>query len=196
MIYEIMPKIILASTSPRRKELLESIGLKFEIQPSDYEEDMTLKMPPKKLAEFLSLNKARSVAQENNDAIVIGADTIVVLGKQVLGKPHTEKEAKKMLKMISGKVHSVITGVTVIDTSKNIMITKSVETKVWIKKLSPKEIESYVASKEPLDKAGAYAIQGLGSLIVKKIEGDYSNVVGLPLFALREELEKIGVKIL
>jgi len=191
-----MPRIILASTSPRRKELLESIGLKFEIQPSDYEEDMTLKMPPKKLAEFLSLNKARSVAEKNNDAIVIGADTIVVLGKQVLGKPHTEKEAKRMLRLISGKTHSVITGVTVIDTSKNIMITKSVETKIWIKKLSPKEIESYVASKEPLDKAGAYAIQGLGSLIVKKIEGDYSGTVGLPLFLLREELEKIGVKVL
>lgn len=191
-----MKKIILASQSPRRKQLLEQIGLKFEIDPSNYEEDMTLKMEPNKLAEFLSLGKAKDVAQKHKDSIIISADTIVAIDGEVFGKPKTSERAKYMLQKFSGKAHSVITGFTIIDTEANKEITKSVETKVYFKNLSEKEIDAYIATGEPLDKGGGYAIQGLAALFVEKIEGDYFNIVGLPILSLTIELKDFGINIL
>lgn len=191
-----MKKIILASASPRRKEILELAGLKFEIRVSDYEEDLTLNKEPRALARFLSRKKAEEVAHRYKDAIIIAADTFIVYKGELLGKPHTPKEASRMLSMLNGKSHSVITGFTVVDTASGKEASRSVETKVYFRKLSQQEIKAYVDTGEPLDKAGAYAIQGLGAVFVEKIEGDYMNVVGLPLCALAETLKKFGVKIL
>jgi septum formation protein len=191
-----MKTVILASASPRRKELLEKIGLKFEAEPSNYEEDISPKLKPRELAESLSFEKAKVAAGSHKNALVIAADTFIVFRGKILGKPKTETQAKKMLETINGKPHSVITGFTIIDTENNKAISKSVETKVYIKRLTPNEVDAYVKSGEPLDKAGAYAIQGLGSVIVEKIEGDYFNVMGLPLSALAESLKEFGVHIL
>jgi septum formation protein len=191
-----MKKIILASASPRRKELLEKIGLKFEVEPSDYAEDMCSGLSPDELARAISLEKARAVASKHKNTVVIAADTFIVFRGKIMGKPGTEAEARKMLMRLRGKPHSVITGFTILDVDKNKVLTKAVETVVHIKNLTPDEIEAYVKSGEPLDKAGAYAIQGLGSTIVERIEGDYFNVIGLPLSALTEGLKKFGIHIL
>ena len=191
-----MKKIILASASPRRKELLEKIGLKFDVEPSDYEEKISPGIEPHKLAKSLSLEKARLVAENYENALVIAADTFIVIEGEILGKPVTETEARRMLETINGRQHSVITGFTIMDTGNSKAISRSVETKVYIRKLTSKEIDSYVESKEPLDKAGAYAIQGLGSVIVEKIEGDYFNVIGLPLSAVADSLKEFGVYII
>ncbi len=189
-------EIILASASPRRKELLELIGLQFKVDPADYKEDMNLKLSPHELARALSLEKAKSVAGKYNNAIIIAADTFVSIRGQILGKPHTEEEAKRMLVSLDGVTHSVITGFTILDTDTGKKISRSVETKVTFKKLTEKEIDAYIKTKEPLDKAGAYAIQGLGSVLVKGIEGDYFNVIGLPLCPLVECLAEFGIRIL
>jgi len=189
-----MKTIILASTSPRRKEILSKSGLKFKTVASDFEEDMSLKLKPLELAKFLSKGKAEAVTKKYPNHIVIGADTFIALGNNLLGKPHTAAKAKQMLKQISGKTLSVITGFTIIDTGSGKRVSKAVETKVFIKRLTDSEINNYVKTKEPLDKAGAFAIQELGSLIVKKIEGDYFNIVGLPLYDLVQSLKKFGIK--
>jgi len=191
-----MKKIILASASPRRKELLEKIGLKFEVEPGDGEEMPDSSIEPHKLALKISLKKAESVAAKHKNAIIIAADTFGVFNGKILGKPHTENEARKMLAIISGRSHLVITGFSIIDTGTNKVYSETVETKVYIRKLSSTEIDAYVKSKEPLDKAGAYAIQGLGSMIVEKIEGDYFTVMGLPLCALTEALKDFGINAL
>ncbi|MBI5100429.1 MAG: septum formation inhibitor Maf [Nitrospirae bacterium] len=189
-------RLILASGSPRRKELLELAGLKFRVVTSDYIEDMTLPMKPGKLAEFLSGQKADSVAAGHPDVIVIAADTFIEFEGTILGKPHTNREAKRMLKRLSGRRHEVITGYTIVDTATNHRISRSVTTKVWFRDLSDGEIDAYVKSGEPLDKAGAYAIQGLGALLVEKISGDYFNVIGLPLSSVAQDLKKFGVTVL
>ena len=191
-----MKRIVLASASPRRRELLEKIGLKFEVEPSNYAEDLRSGLSPDELARAISLEKARSVASRHKKAVVIAADTFIVFRGKIMGKPGTEAEARRMLMMLSGKPHSVITGFTILDTDENKILTKSVETVVHIKNLTSEEIEAYVKSGEPLDKAGAYAIQGLGSVIVERIEGDYFNVIGLPLSALAEGLKEFGIHIL
>ncbi len=191
-----MRTIILASASSRRKELLEKIGLIFEVEPSKYEEDLPFGLEPHEHARKISLEKAKSIASKRKNSIVIAADTFIVFSGQILGKPHTEKYAREMLKAISGKYHSVITGFSIIDTGNNQTLSESVETKVYIRKLTLAEIDAYVKSGEPLDKAGAYAIQGLGSVFVEKIDGDYYNVMGLPLSALTEALKGFGINIL
>jgi septum formation protein len=191
-----MKSIILASTSPRRKELMEKLGLEFQTVSSDYEENMDSKLEPLELAKTLSAGKAEAVASQYPDHIIIGADTFIALDNKLLGKPHTEIKAAEMLKHISGKPISVITGFTIIDTSKNKKISKAIETKVYIKDLSDEEITSYVKTKEPLDKAGAFGIQGIGAVIVRKIDGDFFNVMGLPLFDLSESLKEFGVYVL
>ena len=191
-----MKRIILASASPRRKELLEIIGLRFEVEPSDYAEDMRSGLRPDELARAISLGKAKAVATRHKNAIVIAADTFIVFRGKIMGKPGTEAEARKMLKSLRGKPHSVITGFTILDTDNDKVFTKSVETVVYIKNLASEEIEAYVKSGEPLDKAGAYAIQGSGSVIVERIEGDYFNVIGLPLCALAEGLKEFGIHVL
>lgn len=191
-----MKEVILASASPRRKELLEKIGLRFEVEPANYPEDTHSGLEPHELARKISLEKAKAVASKHKNAIVIAADTFIILGGRILGKPHTAKEAHKMLETINGQPHSVITGFSIIDTGTSKTLSKSVETRVYIRKLTPAEIDAYVKSKEPLDKAGAYAIQGLGAVFVEKIEGDYFNVIGLPLSALTEALKEFGINIL
>jgi septum formation protein len=191
-----MKKIILASASPRRKEILKKTGLKFRVDAGDYEEDLSLKLSPHDLAKFLSYEKAKEVAVRHKDAVIIAADTFIQFKKHILGKPHTKAAAKRMLSMLSNKTHSVITGFTVIDTTAGKKVSKSVETRVTFKKLTAKEINSYIETGEPFDKAGAYAIQGLGALLVRKIDGDYLNVIGLPLATLSDILKKFGIDLL
>ena len=191
-----MKRIILASSSPRRKEILEITGLVFEVIPSNYEENMNNDIPPVELAKELSKGKAEKVAMKHDNAIVIGADTFIALGNEVLGKPQNESDAIAMLQRLSGNSHSVITGLTIIDSSSDKTISEAVETKVYFKKLSNAEIQAYVSSGEPMGKAGSYAIQGLGSIFIEKIEGDYFNVKGLPLSNLVEKLKKFKVFVL
>ncbi len=191
-----MKKIVLASASPRRKEILALSGLLFRVEPSDYEEILDNAIKPHNLAKRLSLKKARAVAGKYRDALIIAADTFIVFRGKLLGKPHTSKEARNMLAMLNGKSHSVITGYTILDTGTGKKITRSIETKVWFKKMSSQELDAYVATREPIGKAGAYAIQGRAAMIVKKIEGDYLNVVGLPLFNLADSLKKFGINLL
>ena len=191
-----MKKIILASSSPRRKDLLSQIGIKFEIDPSNYEEDMTLKMSPSELAKHLSLGKAKDVAQRHKNAIIISGDTFCAIDNEVLGKPHTAEKAKEMLQKLNGKTHSIITGFSIIDTDTNKQISKSVETKVYFRAVTDKEIDAYIATGEPLEFAGAYAMQYLGGLFIEKIEGDYFNIIGLPILPLAIELKDFGINIL
>ncbi|HBU06870.1 MAG TPA: septum formation inhibitor Maf [Candidatus Magasanikbacteria bacterium] len=191
-----MKQIILASTSPRRNELLSKTGLKFKAVKSGYEEDMALNLKPKKLVEFLSKNKALAVMKKYPKAIIISGDTIIAYKDKVLGKPKSKIEAKKFLKMLSGKSHEVITAFTIFDCQTKKTITKSIPTKITMKKLTDKEIDWYIKTGEPLDKAGAYAIQGLGAMFITKISGDYFATVGLPVYQLVQELKKFGIEII
>lgn len=184
-------KIILASASPRRKELLGQLGLDFEICVSDVEEIVTQKEPDK-VVEELSMQKAEAVfRQTTGDVLVIGADTVVALGGEILGKPANEQIACEMLRNLQGKEHFVYTGVTLFFRSgvQEWSKTFSEGTKVYFYPMAEEEIRAYVATKEPMDKAGAYGIQGLGGKFVKKICGDYNNVVGLPIARLYQELK-------
>ena len=191
-----MKTIILASASPRRKELLSKTGLKFRVDESSYEENLKLTLKPDKLAIFLAREKARDVARRHRNALIISADTIVVLKNRVFGKPRSRKEAKEMLKALSGKAHTVITGYTIMDTGSGEELSGSVKSKVFFKVLSEREIDAYIKSGEPLDKAGAYGVQGLGAVIVRRIEGDFFNVMGLPLNSLAESLKNFGISVL
>lgn len=191
-----MRRIVLASASPRRKELLRQIGLRFEVGPVGIDEEAASAAGPEDLARGLSLGKARAAARTHPDAIIIAADTLVVMGGRVFGQPRTDARARQMLRALHGRTHSVITGFTVLDTGSGRAVTRSVETRVHLRKLAPGEIDAYVATGEPLDKAGGYAIQGRGAVIVDRIEGDYSNVVGLPLAALAQVLGEVGITVL
>lgn len=171
------------------------IGLPFKAVDSKYEEVMDESLPPRELALKLSLGKARVVSQKYKDSIIIAADTFVVCGGEYLSKACDKKQAKEMLYKLSGRSHTVITGFTILDNRRNISISKTEETKVYFKKLTEKEIDDYIKSGEPIEKAGAYAIQGLASMFVEKIEGDYFNIVGLPIFSLVESLKELGVNV-
>lgn len=184
----------MASASPRRREILEKAGLRFKVDASDYEEDLSLPLPPRDLARYLSQEKARAIAGKYKNALIIAADTFIVFKKHIFGKPHTVKEAERMLRTLNGKKHAVITGFTILDTGNHSILSRSVVTQVYFKKMTLKEIRAYIKSGEPLDKAGGYAIQGLGAMFVKKIEGDYYNVVGLPLNALMDGLKRFQEK--
>ncbi len=188
-----MKRLILASTSPRRKELLATTGIPFTIAASSYVENMTLDLPPTELALHLSKSKAKAVADTLHDAVVIGADTFIVYQNKILGKPHTPARAKETLTMLSGRQHSALTGFTIIDANTNKTVSKVIETKVFFKNLSEKDIDEYVATGDPLDKAGAYAIQGIGKILVDHIEGSYDSVVGLPVIEVLEELKAFGI---
>lgn len=177
--------IILASQSPRRQELLKLITSDFEIKVSNVDETLPDKITPKEAVMYLSKIKAEPFA--DGDDIVIGADTVVALDGKILGKPKNEENAKEMLKFLSGRTHSVFTGVTLASGKKT--KTFAVETKVKFFELTNEEIDAYIKTKEPFDKAGAYGIQGYGSLLVEKIDGDYFNVVGLPVSTLARELK-------
>jgi septum formation protein len=208
-----MGMIILASGSPRRKELLEQIGLNFEICPAKGEEVITKSIPSDVVLE-LSKQKAEEVAggivsylktgvplpvkddMGRQDLLVIGADTVVAYGDNILGKPKDESEAKGMLAMLSGKTHSVYTGVTCVligadgRTGEFCFFEK---TDVTLYPMSEEEIQNYIATGEPMDKAGSYAIQGIFAKFINKIDGDYYNVVGLPIPRLYQELNKLGI---
>jgi septum formation protein len=154
---------------------------------------MNTRVSPRRLSRVLSEKKALIAARKYRDAIIIAADTFIVFRDKIMGKPHTPAGARQMLAAINGRVHTVITGLTIIETRTGKRISRSVETKVYFDKLTMKEINAYVKTGEPLDKAGAYAIQGLGSIFVRKIEGDYFNVIGFPLNALKSCLSKFGI---
>ncbi|MFA5310648.1 MAG: Maf family protein [Candidatus Paceibacterota bacterium] len=187
-------KIILASTSPRRKELLSKTGLIFETKESGYDEEMHLQMSPEELSEHLSFNKAKAVFKNNKDAIVIAADTFVVFNGKYLGKPKTKEEARDMLNMLSGQEHEIITGVTVMSSNKTVSFNS--KAKVYMKKLSAETIDNYIKTGEPLDKAGAYAIQEKGAVLIEKVDGDFFGAVGLPIGRLSEELKNFGINVL
>ena len=191
-----MKEIILASTSPRRAEILAKTNLKFDIIPCEYEEDMTLNMEPAELAQHLALGKARSIVQKHHGAIIIGADTFICFENTVLGKPTTPSDAERMLTMLNGKTNEIISGVAVIDTSTQTEKTFYDITTVHMKDVSQATLQSYVKTGEPLDKAGGYAIQGLGAILVEKIEGDFFNAMGLPLSKLADVLAEFGIHIL
>lgn len=190
-----MKKIILASTSPRRKEILEILGIPFEVMASSYDEDMTLRLEPAELVKHLSEGKAKDVAAKHSEGIIIGADTVVVFEGEIIGKPKDVEDARRMLADFNGKELAVITGFTVIDVEKRKTLSRSVKTKVFFRKLLNEDIERYLVSGEAMDKAGAFGIQGLGTLLIEKIEGDYYDVVGLPLSALVEALEEFGINV-
>lgn len=183
--------IILASASPRRRALLEQIGLSFTVFPSQADETIPAGMSPQLAVQTLSLLKAADVAKgQTEDALVIAADTVVVSDGEILTKPQSEQDAVAMLSRLSGKRHSVLTGLTVLRRRDGKSVSLAEETFVYFKPLRQAEIVSYVKSGEPMDKAGAYGIQGLGALLIEKIEGDYNNVVGLPLCRLGRLLQE------
>ena len=201
-----MIDFILASGSPRRKELLELIGLEFKVIVSQADEDSVSKdLKPELYVQELALLKASATAKEvlrNKNAVIISADTIVTLDGQILGKPKDEDDAFNMLSKLSGRElpiceHEVYTGYCVMRISNGKAVCGKVRTKVKFKDLSDDKIRGYINSGEPMDKAGAYGIQGLGSLLIEKIDGDYFNVVGLPISALADTLEdEMDIKIL
>ena len=192
-----MTELILASGSPRRKEMLTALGVDFEVVLPMVDETKIEGETPAKKAELAADTKARWVAERCSHGVVIAADTIVVrTACEVLGKPQGAREAVDMLLSLSGDSHHVITGASVISPSKHQKCVFHVSTKVVFRSLSKGEVERYVATGEPMDKAGAYGIQGRGALLVKRIEGCYFNVVGLPLPRLGEVLQDFGIILL
>ena len=192
-----MEKIILASASPRRSEILNNLGLRFDVVVSDADESsISADCPAELYVQELALLKAAASAKKTEpkeDGVVISADTVVVLDGKILGKPKDREDAAQMLKMLSGREHSVITGICVLRLKDAFSVCESVVTK----DLSPELIERYVATNEPLDKAGAYGIQGKGAVLVERIDGDYFNVVGLPVSRLCEILQsEFGIEVL
>lgn len=187
--------IILASGSPRRGELLEQIKLPFKVLVSDIDEESIEKVEPQEWVQSLALAKAKNVGTRLEKGLVIGADTIVVLGEKVLGKPKSSQEAVEMLEFLSGQTHQVMTGIALVDVLSGKELTDVEVTHVKFRDLSDREIEAYVAHGEPMDKAGAYGIQGLGAIFVESISGCYFNVVGLPLSKLVQCLKRFGVEI-
>jgi septum formation protein len=183
--------LILASESPRRKRLLEQVGIPFRSVPSNIDETSINGSPPG-FAKILAERKAMAALGKLQGLWILGADTIVVSGDDVLGKPLNADEARSMLRILSGKEHEVITGYSILNPSGEIACTDHESTTVTIKSLSAKEIDTYINSGEPFGKAGSYAIQGIGSFMVEGIKGSYSNVVGLPLCALIKRLLDLG----
>ena len=185
--------LILASGSPRRKHLLEQAGLQFSVIPSDFDESSVAMTDPASYARALAECKALDISHKHPASWVIGADTIVFIDEQILGKPGSEDEAREMLKRLSGKSHQVLTGYCICCKEKKQLFSETVITEVRFKKLRLEEIDWYIKTEEPLDKAGAYAIQGIGSFLVRSIEGSYTNVVGLPVCEVMEVLIAQGV---
>lgn len=186
--------IVLASSSPRRRELLESVGLEFQICTPEVDESYNGNESPEDFALRLSIEKALSVARRcEKDSVVIGADTVVVVEGEILGKPLDENEAKVMLNKISGRDHEVLTAFSLASTRLEIIHSEIVKTSVHVKNLAASEIEGYIMTGEPMDKAGAYGIQGIGAFMIKGIRGSYTNVVGLPLVELLEALKSQGL---
>ncbi|MCD6153216.1 MAG: septum formation inhibitor Maf [Syntrophobacterales bacterium] len=184
--------IILASASPRRQELLKGIGIKFDVIPSGVNEDALDGETPRGHVLRLSKDKSFAVSQNNPDAWVLGADTAVIIDGEVLGKPGTQKEARIMLKKLSGREHRVITGFTIVNKSTDVIISDAVESSVLFKKILEDEMNWYVKTEEPYDKAGGYAVQGMAAFFVREIHGSYTNVIGLPLMEVVMALRRVG----
>jgi nucleoside triphosphate pyrophosphatase len=185
-------RVVLASSSPRRRELLTLIGIAHEVRPANIDETMRPREAPRRHAERLAREKASAIATRDPDRITIGADTVVVINRKVLGKPVDAADAARMLRMLSGREHTVITAVAV---SRGRKLRSAIEeVRVKFRRVRPDEIEAYIATGEPMDKAGAYGIQGYGATIVERIEGDYFAVMGLPLVRLVGLMRDVGVK--
>ena len=185
-------RLILASKSPRRSELLKKAGLTFSVIPSDFDEDTVALSNPDSDVVTLAESKALDVSRKHPDAWVIGADTIVLIGRKILGKPASAEEAFEMLQRLSGKTHQVLTGYCICCKKKNRVFSETVKTDVNFKRLTDAEINWYIQTGEPFDKAGGYAIQGIGSFLVRSINGSYTNVVGLPVCEVMEHLIREG----
>ena len=186
-------RIVLASASPRRQELLSNIGLKFEVIKSNFEETISDDgISPETLAQQLAYGKAKDVADNQNEGIILGADTIVVFEDKIYGKPKDEQDAIKMLQSLSGKTHKVITGVALIDKENEKTIIGHEVTKVTFNDLTDQEIQAYVKSGDCFGKAGGYGIQNRGAILINRIEGCYFNVVGLPINKVYQMLKELG----
>ena len=184
-------KIILASKSPRRAEILRMIGVNFKVESSNIHEEINQKIKQNQIPINLSKAKAEKISHKYPDKIIIGADTVVVFSKKIFGKPKDKSESKKMLKALSGNCHEVITGVTIMNKKLGIVKTFSETTKVFVQKIPTKQIEFYVNNYNTLDKAGSYGIQEWFSVWIKKINGCYYNVMGLPVSKLHRHLVEI-----
>jgi septum formation protein len=187
---DVMQRLILASSSPRRKELLENLHLTFEISSSNVDESFSPELTPEEAVKELASRKASFVAKKEPNAFVIGSDTVVVHEGDILGKPTDREEALFMLKKLSGKTHSVFTGVSIITPEREIQFYEKTDVVFW--ELSQEEMDAYINSGEPFDKAGGYGIQGFGSFLVREIKGDYFSVVGLPVARTVRELRRAG----
>ena len=190
-----MAKIVLASGSPRRRELLTGLGIEFEVRPSSIPEEPRPEESPRQYVERLATEKAAFVAREVTGSIVIGADTVVVINDLLLEKPKDRDDARQMLRRLSGQWHTVLTGLCLIQTDTAKIVSDVESTQVLFHQLTDEDIEWYLDTGEPFDKAGAYAIQGHGSLIVDKVEGNYFNIVGLPINLLRRLAHELGSEV-
>lgn len=188
-----MKNIILASQSPRRKQLLQQIGLSFDVMESNYEEDMTLALEPIELAKFLALEKAKEVAKRCENAIIISADTFIVFEDKIIGKPKDELAARNILQAYSSKSCQVATGYSLVDTESNKIINDCSIAQIFFRPLSAEEIDAYISTGEPLDKAGAFGIQEKGAVLIDRIEGDYFTIVGLPITKIYLGLKEMGI---
>ena len=186
--------IILASKSPRRKELLSMLGLNFTVQTADIDETMDPSQTPAHEVAAVSARKAAKIAQQHPDDIVVAADTIVVIDGKILGKPKDEEDAARMLRLLSGRTHTVYTGLSV--SRGGARQTEVVATEVTFRNLTDAEIRAYIKTGEPMDKAGSYGIQGYGSMFVSRLNGDYFCVMGLPVCTLAGMLRELGVQVL
>ena len=192
-LFRTLQPLVLASSSPRRREMLTTMGLSFEVVPSDIDETGGEGEAPRSLVEGWAKEKAQVVSRQFPDCWVLAADTIVVLGGTIFGKPQNVDDAAGMLRQLSGRSHEVISGVCLKHGLRHFVHVRSVRTLVHFKPLDAAEIDAYVATGEPMDKAGAYGIQGMGAFLVRSIEGSYTNVVGLPLCETLEDLMANGV---
>jgi len=186
-------KIILASKSPRRKYLLEQAGLNFSVIVSNIDENQfSLDLLPSDYVKKISMAKAQNIGEKYPDKWILAADTIVYINGKILGKPSSKNHASEMLNQLQNTVHQVVTGYTILNINNDVNITESVITDVFFKKLTEEEIKWYLQTNEPYDKAGSYAIQGLGTFLVKSVKGSYTNVVGLPVCEVIEALINAG----
>ena len=186
-----MKRFVLASASPRRKEILANAGFSFEIIVSDADENITEDLSPEKTVEELAKRKAMAVLKDNEDAVVFGCDTVVAVDGKILGKPTDDEDAFNMLSMLSGKTHTVSTGVCICSKDKTEVFSNTTEVEFY--ELSEETIRSYIASGECSDKAGSYGIQGFGNVLVKEIKGDYFSVMGLPVSQSARVLSGFGI---
>lgn len=185
-------KIILASNSPRRKEILDIAKIEYEVIPSNIEEKMNEELPVAERIEDIAYQKVKSIRKSRQDKIILGADTVVLINDKIIGKPHSKKEAEEIIRLLSGKTHKVITGCCIYDNVKNEYIKFHEITEVTFYEMSDEEILTYIENPSIYDKAGAYGIQEDAALYIEKVNGDYYNIIGLPIGKVFRELKKIS----